>query len=230
MSYARISLLVCLCSVLCGAALAQESSQKQSSQKPAEGFADRNPRYRVQANDVIEIQFRYTPEFNFAATIQPDGFISSQITGDVHVAGLTLTEVSAAVAKGASGRLKDPEVGVALKDFVKPHFVVAGEVNHPGTFELRGNVGLIEAIAMSGGFVKDSAKRSQVILLRRVNSEIAEAKIYDLKKLMSPGQVHEDVMLRADDMLVVPRNAISKIEPFLHITSLGLYGMTMGLP
>ena len=83
---------------------------------------------------------------------------------------------------------------------------------------------------MSGGFVKDSAKRSQVILLRRVNSEIAEAKIYDLKKLMSPGQVHEDVMLRADDMLVVPRNAISKIEPFLHITSLGLYGMTMGLP
>jgi polysaccharide biosynthesis/export protein len=201
----------------------------QSAPVPA-GFASRDQRYQVQPNDVIEVVFRYTPEFNFTATIQPDGYISSEITGDLHVAGMTLTEVKSAIAKKASVRLKDPEVGVLLKDFVKPHFVVAGQVAHPGTFELRGQVGIIQAIAMSGGFVRESAKRSQVILVRRVNSDYAEVKVFNLKKLMKPGNIREDVLLQPDDMLVVPQNGISKIDPYLRISSLGAYMLGFGLP
>jgi polysaccharide export outer membrane protein len=197
----------------------------------AKGFANRNQRYTIQTNDVIDVQFRLTPEFNFSATIQPDGYISSQITGDVHVAGLNLTEASAAIAKSASTRLKDPEVGVVLKDFVKPHFVVAGQVAHPGTFELHGDVGLVQAIAMSGGFLKDSAKRSQVILVRRTGeSDMAEVKVFDLNKLMSKNNIREDITLKPNDMLVVPQNGISKLEPYMHLTSLGVYGLTYGLP
>jgi polysaccharide export outer membrane protein len=194
------------------------------------GFAERDPRYRVQPNDVIEIQFRLTPEFNFTATIQPDGFVSSQITGDLRVAGMTIPEISQAVAKKTSDRLNNPEVGVVLRDFVKPHFVVSGEVAKPGTYELRGNVGLIQAIAMSGGFVNTSAKRTQVILLRRVDSDYVKVNVFDLNKLTSPGKVREDVFLRPDDMLVVPRNALSKIEPYLRLSSLGIWGLTMGIP
>jgi len=42
--------------------------------------------------------------------------------------------------------------------------------------------------------------------------------------------VREDVTLRPDDMLVVPRNRITKIEPYIRITNLGMYGLAMGLP
>jgi polysaccharide export outer membrane protein len=195
------------------------------------GFANRDPRYTIQPNDVIDVQFRLTPEFNFNATIQPDGYISSQITGDVQVAGLNLSEASAAIAKSASARLKDPEVGVVLKDFVKPHFVVAGQVAHPGSYELRGDVGLVQAIAMSGGFLKDSAKKSQVILVRRTQqSDLAEVKLFDLKKLMTQKNIVEDITIKPNDMLVVPQNGISKIEPYLHLASLGMYGLAYGLP
>jgi hypothetical protein len=45
----------------------------------------------------------------------------------------------------------------------------------------------------------------------------------------TPG-IHENVSLKPDDMLVVPRNRITKIEPYLRIASLGMYGLTMGLP
>ncbi len=135
---------------------------------------------------------------------------------------MTIAEASKAIAAKAAVRLKDPEVTVVLKDFVKPHFVVAGEVNHPGTYDLRGDVGIIQAIAMSGGF-KDSAKRTQVILVRRANSEYAEVKLFDMNKRMSPDQIREDVTLRPDDMLVVRRNRI-------RFTSLGMYGLSMGLP
>jgi polysaccharide export outer membrane protein len=206
------------------AALAQDAHSK-----PPAGFAERDPRYRIQANDVLDIQFRYTPEFNFTATVQPDGFIASQIAGSVRVGGLTVDEACAAIAKPASARLKDPEVNIILKDFVKPHFVVAGEVNHPGTFDLHGEVSLVQAIAISGGF-KDSARRTQVILFRKANPEYAEVKVYDLRKIMSPGQIREDAVVKPGDMLVVPRNHISRMEPYLRLTSLGMWGLTMGIP
>ena len=198
-------------------------------QSPADGFANRDQRYRIQANDVVEVQFRYTPEFNFAATVQPDGYVSCQAAGDVSIAGLTIAEAAKTIASKASARLKDPEVTVLLKDFVKPHFVVAGEVNHPGAYDLRGDIGIIQAIAMSGGF-KDSAKRTQVILVRKANAEFAEVKVYDLNKRMSPREIREDITLRPDDMLVVPRNQITKIEPYIRFASLGMYGLAMGLP
>ena len=198
-------------------------------QNPPGGFANRDQRYRIQANDIVEVQFRYTPELNFTATVQPDGYVSCQAAGDVFIAGLTIAEASTAIAAKASVRLKDPEVTVLLKDFVKPHFVVAGEVNHPGTYDLRGDVGIIQAIAMSGGF-KDSAKRTQVILVRKANAEYAEVKVFDMNKRMSPQEIREDITLRPNDMLVVPRNRITKIEPYLRLSSLAFYGLAMGLP
>ena len=224
----RIAGGVCAGFLLAGLALPQTSSGLAAT--AGAGFAERDPRYRVQPNDVIDVQFRLTPEFNFSATIQPDGYISSEITGDVHVGGMTIAEISKAVAEKAGVRLKDPEVGVVLKDFVKPHFVVAGEVARPGSYELRGSIGLIQAIAMSGGFVNSSAKRTQVILVRKANAEYAEVKVFDLKKLMNPSGVREDVTLRPDDMLIVPRNTISRVEPYLRLSSLGLWGLSMGIP
>ena len=199
------------------------------AQDAPSSFASRDQRYRLQPNDVVEVQFRYTPEFNTTATIEPDGYITSSIAGQVHVGGMTLTEAAAAVTKQAGQRLKDPEVTVFLKDFVKPHFVVAGEVAHPGTFELRGDIGIIQAIAMSGGF-KDSARRTQVVLVRKFNSEMAEVKVLDVRKLMTPKNIREDVTLKPGDMLVVPRNNFSKLEPYIRISSLGAYGLAAGVP
>lgn len=219
---------LCVVAALVPCVRAQEQPPK-TQQKAPQGFAERDPRYRIQPNDVVDVQFRYTPEFNFTATVQPDGYISSQIAGSVRIGGLPLDEASAAIAKPASAKLKDPEVNIILKDFVKPHFVVAGEVNHPGTFDLHGEVGMVQAIAMSGGF-KDSAKRSQVILYRKANPEFAEVKVFDLKKLMSPGQIQEDLTMKPGDLLVVPRNRVSKMEPFIRIASLGMYGLAMGIP
>ncbi len=219
----RKFVLVAAAGLLAGVALAGDP--------PAPGFASRDPRYKIQPNDVVDIQFRLTPEFNFTATIQPDGYVSSQITGDVKIGGLNLTEASTAIAKGASARLKDPEVGVILKDFVKPHFVVAGEVAHPGTYDLRGDVGLVQAIAMSGGFVRESAKRSQVLLVRRTGeSDVAEVKLFNLKKLMTEKNIREDITLKPNDLLVVPQNSISKVEPYMHLAQLGVFGLAYGLP
>jgi polysaccharide biosynthesis/export protein len=192
-------------------------------QQPASGFAARDPRYILQPNDVIEVEYRYTPEYSQTATIEPDGFVTLPLLGDVKLAGLTLDQAHRAVLERASARLRDPEIVLLLKDFEKPHFVVTGQVNAPGRYELRGNVTVLEAIAMAGGFRDLSAKHSQVLLVHRVNDTLAETHVLDIKNLIKSRSFSEDQMVRPGDMVLVPQNDISKIERFVKWGNVGVY-------
>src|ERR1700747_2176326 len=73
----------------------QQSQQAQQSQQPYPGSAaaaarppaaspadptrpelhQRYPRYKIGANDVMDLTFRYTPEFNQEVMVQPDGYV-----------------------------------------------------------------------------------------------------------------------------------------------------------
>jgi polysaccharide biosynthesis/export protein len=212
-------------SLVCAAAALAQSEPRPSgsvsSDRPI--FAERDPRYRLQPTDVVEVHYRYTPEFDQTVVIQPDGFVNLQIIGDLKLQGLTLEQVKAAILEKASRRLKDPEITLVLKDFEKPYFVVGGEVGNPGKFEMRGQVTALQAIAMAGGFKTASAKHSQVILFRRVGPDLAKTEILNLKAAMSPTATEPLADLRPGDLLVVPQNRVSKIERFVKWANVGLY-------
>ncbi len=186
-------------------------------------FAGRDPRYRLQPTDVIEVQYRYTPEFNQTVSIQPDGFVSIQVVGDVKLQGLTLDEAKMLIVEKSKARLKDPEVTLTLKEFEKPYFVVGGEVANPGRFDLRGDTSAIEAIARAGGFKTNSAKHSQVILFRRVGPTLAKTEILNLKAVTQAPFTEPDAALRSGDVLIVPQNQVSKIERFVKWVNVGAY-------
>jgi polysaccharide export outer membrane protein len=186
-------------------------------------FATRNQRYLIQPSDVLEIHYRYSPEFDQTVTVQPDGFVSLQLVGDLKLQSLSIGQAKAAILERASTRLKDPEITVVLKEFEKPYFVVGGEVNTPGRFEMRGSLTALQAIAMAGGFKSASAKHSQVILYRRVGPDMAKAEILDLKAAMSPVSTEPLADLHPGDLLIVPQNRISKIERFVKWGSWGVF-------
>ncbi len=186
-------------------------------------FADRGARYLLQPSDVLEIHYRYSPEFDQTVTVQPDGFVSLQLVGDLKLRNLTVDQAKAEILEKASQRLKDPEITVVLKEFEKPYFIVGGEVNTPGRYEMRGSMTALEAISMAGGFKSASAKHSQVILYRRVGPDMAKAEILDLKAAMSPSSGEPLADLHSGDLLVVPQNRISKIERYVKWVSIGTY-------
>jgi polysaccharide export outer membrane protein len=193
------------------------------------GFSERDPRYRLQPTDVLEIHYRYTPEFDQTVTVQPDGFVTLQIVGDLKLQGLTLDQLKTAILEKAARRLNSPEVTIVLKDFEKPYFVVGGEVGAPGRFEMRGTITALQAIAMAGGFKSASAKHSQVILFRRAGPDLAETKILNLKAAMSTSAKEPLSDLRPGDMLIVPQNRVSKIERFVKWGNFGIYANPLGL-
>ena len=53
-------------------------------------FADREPKYRLQPSDVVEVEYTYTPEYNQTVSVQPDGFVTLKVIGGVHASGLTI--------------------------------------------------------------------------------------------------------------------------------------------
>src|SRR5581483_6206265 len=111
--------------------------------------------------------------------------------GVVEAQGLTVVEFEGAVQKAYQGYLHDPEAAVALKEFERPYFVVGGEVGKPGKYELRSETTVAEAVEIAGGLT-GQAKHSQIVLFRRVNDELVESRVLDLKKMLRRRALKED--------------------------------------
>jgi len=199
-----------------------EAAPDTASQPATPQLQQRNARYHLAAGDSFEVSFELSPEFNQTVVVQPDGYVTLKAVGDVTVVGQTIPELTQTLRTAYSKMLNDPLIVVVLKDFEKPYFVADGQVAHPGKYDMRGTVTLTEAVAIAGGFT-EAAKHSQVLLFRRVNVQWLSAKIFNIKDMEKRHDLHEDPTLRPGDMLIVPKNQLSKIKPFIPNSGLGAY-------
>ena len=212
----KIFVIALLCTSASLVAFAQTPTPAQRPRLIALGVDER---YVLHPGDVLGIAYRYTPEFNQTVSIQPDGYISLQMGGDLKVAGRNLEQVRNLILTRVRTRLESPELTVVLKEFQKPYVVVSGEVAQPGKFELRENLTAIQAVLLAGGF-KDSAKSSQILVFRKLNADTAEVRSLNFKTLKRTSDLENDLTLQPGDMILVPRNRISKIERYVRLASL----------
>jgi polysaccharide export outer membrane protein len=204
------------------ATVASASSVSAASVDAIPGLHERNPRYRLRRGDSFDLDLAFSPEFNQAVSVQPDGYASLKGVGSIFVEGQTVPELTAILKAAYAKILHDPVIAISLKDFEKPYFIASGQVQKPGKYDLRSDLTVTEAVAIAGGF-NDKAKHSQVVLFRPVPGGGYEAKLLNIKKLLATRNLSEDVQLQPGDMLYVPQSAYSKIRPFLPTSSMGAY-------
>lgn len=186
-------------------------------------FHPRNPRYHVESDDILELTFRYTPEFDQEVTVQPDGYIQLKgLSEDVHVQGETIPELIETLKRSYANVLHEPVISVVLRDFEKPYFIAGGQVGKPGKYDLRGQTTATQAVAIAGGF-SEYAKNTQVVLFRRYSSDTVETRILNLKPILKGTRAQEDLILEPGDMLFVPKTFMAKIDRFLPRSSVGSY-------
>ena len=180
----------------------------------------RGGRYLLRPGDVLQLSFPLTPDFNQIVTVQPDGFVTLRILGDLAVGGRSLAQVTDQLRTAYGKFLRNPMITIDLKETEKPFFVVGGEVRNAGKYDLRSDTTVIQAVSIAGGFM-ESAKHSQVLLIRRVSDNWAEVKVLNVKKMLRAKNVSEDLYLRPGDLVYVPKNALSKVKPFIPIPGVG---------
>lgn len=182
----------------------------------------RYPRYTIQREDVLLLSFPLSPELNQTVTVQPDGFVNLQAAGSLHVQGLTVPEMAAAVKQAYAGILHDPIINVDLQDFQKPFFTVSGQVGKPGQYELRSDITVSEAIAVAGG-LQPTAK-TQVFLFHKASDEWFQVEKLNLKDVLNGKKITEDAVIKPGDMVFVPENTITKFRRYVpYSVSAGSY-------
>lgn len=180
------------------------------------------PLYTLHVGDVIDLNYRLTPEFNQTVTVQPDGFVNLEVVGNVKVAGLTVDQAHDAIVKAASSQLNNPELAITLKQFQQPYVVVAGEVQRPGKIEINQSTTALQAVMLAGGFLP-SAEESQVVLFRRINQDTAEVHRLNLHNIKKDAQLERDSELEPGDMILVTRNKLEHLSRFMKAANLGVY-------
>jgi polysaccharide export outer membrane protein len=197
------------------ATLTAERATAQSAETSGHPVASqRNPRYRINRDDVLSISFALTPEFNQPKVmVQPDGYITLQGAGTLLVQNLTVPEAVEAVKKAYSKTLHDPIVDIDLIDFQKAYFVVLGQVGKPGQYDLRYDMTVTEAVAVAGGF--SATAKTRVFLYRRMATGWQEAKELKLNDILHGKNVTEDAEMHPGDMIFVPEKTITKIRKYI---------------
>jgi polysaccharide export outer membrane protein len=195
-------------------ASAEAKSVPAASANSGPALLARDPRYRLGKSDSVDLEFALSPEFNQVLAVEPDGYVTLKGVGPVFVEGQTVPELTQTVKSAYARILRDPIISITLKDFERPYFIAAGQVQKPGKYELRSALTVTEAVAIAGGF-NDRAKHSQVVLYHPLPTGGFDAKLLNIKKLLAKRNLSEDVQMQPGDMLYVPQSAYSKIRPFI---------------
>ena len=177
-------------------------------------WTDEEPPYRLYAGDELEVTVPSAPELSKTITVQPDGRISLPLIQPVMVADRTVAQAETSLSEAYASQLLRPEVNIAVKTSTPLKVFVGGEVDKSGVYDMPGAIDALQAVIMAGGF-KTSARRDQVVIIRRGPDGRAMMRTADLRKgVFDPGRT-EGVPLRRFDVIYVPRTSVSEAGLFV---------------
>ena len=165
-------------------------------------------RYIIQPGDTLSVKFFFNPELNEENLIvRPDGHISLQLVHEVKAADSTPLQLKQLLEKKYVGQLKNPEIAVIVRSVREPYRIyVDGEVKTPGEFEIVGSLSVLQAIARAGGLKRDTAKTSDVKVIRRDQDGQPFVIAVDLNRALNGGDLSQDIRLLPYDFIYVPRS------------------------
>jgi protein involved in polysaccharide export with SLBB domain len=168
-----------------------------------------NKAYRLASGDAISIHFFYNPELDVDTQLRPDGRISLALLGEVLVSNLTIAELTSQLETLYKDILRRTAVTIQVTNYANRKFFVGGEVERPGIFSLTGQQTVLGAVLEAGG-MKKSAKTSEVYLVRRTDSENAEALRISLEELPQQPSQASTFPVEPYDVVIVAESTVAR--------------------
>jgi polysaccharide biosynthesis/export protein len=161
--------------------------------------------YRVGPNDLIDVEVFDMENLKRTVRVNAAGAISLPLIGQVPVGGLNSQEVEERIAARYSEKyLQNPQVSVFIKEFTSERITIEGAVARPGIFPLTGQITLLRALAIAGGF-GPIANTSAVMLYRNNEKNVREVSVFDVENIRA-GKA-DDPVIKGDDLIVVQRDS-----------------------
>ena len=130
--------------------------------------------------------------------VDQEGYIMFPVIGKIKVSGLTTDELKIKLHEILDPQIKDMTLFVAVDNF---RISVLGEVNKPGSYNIKFNsCSFLEALALAGD-MKLTANRRKVVLLRMEEGQMKHY-YYDLTQ--SDLLDSEHLFLQQNDVIYVP--------------------------
>jgi polysaccharide biosynthesis/export protein len=167
---------------------------------PRTAAAAMSPDYKIVAGDKLNIQVYKDNQLSQALQVRPDGKITLPLIGDVRAEGRTATELRDSLVESLKEYNNNPVVTVIVTETVPPVFYVMGEVNAPGTLPLKGQITVVQALAMAGGF-KDFAKKKDIMIQRKAATGSTTVRFNYNDAIKGNGQ---PVYVQPGDTIIVP--------------------------
>jgi len=124
-----------------------------------------SPNTEVEPGDLVDVVIFDTPDLSGRFRVNVKGDVLLPLTGTLHVAGLTVEEITDAVIK----RYKDdqilvnPQVTVFVAEFTHRSVTITGEVRQPGVFPILAPRTLTDVLAMAGGLNESASKTVSIV-------------------------------------------------------------------
>jgi polysaccharide export outer membrane protein len=169
--------------------------------------------YKIDIGDVLSIIVTPAEEVSKEVTVAQDGTISIMYVGAIRVKGLTIQEVKELIEEKLKKYVTSPKVTVTLKSFGYRKVFLTGYVSHPGDYNYKEGMKLLELISLAGGFT-EKANTKEIRITR--SGQVTFVNAEELK------QKGEDFLLLPNDFIEVSR---IKGEIFVYgeVKSAGVY-------
>lgn len=158
--------------------------------------------YKIGIGDVLKINTWKEPDLSFdALQVRRDGKITFPLLDDLQAAGVTTVELKTTIEKKLADFVEAPAVTVTLVEAVSQKYYILGEVQSVGEYPLVKKLTIVQAFALAKGFTEWAAKDDIILYRKEGNTEkIIKIDYDDIVK----GKLGKDVVLVADDIIIVP--------------------------
>jgi polysaccharide biosynthesis/export protein len=153
--------------------LAAPMARAQSSQAPNGAEPRRESRaadpaadYRLTPGDKLRVEVYKDAQLSQSLQVRPDGKVTLPLLGDIVAADLTPIQLRDRIATSLKEFITNPVVTVIVVEASPVMVYVMGEVTQPGSIPMRGQMTVLQALAMAGGF-REFANPKDIRILRK---------------------------------------------------------------
>lgn len=169
--------------------------------------------YRIEAGDVLEIAVWQVEDLQKDVVVRPDGKVSFPLIGDVDAAGYTIDELSRSITEKLKTYIKSPQVSIIVNSFGGKKLIVLGEVGSTGIIRFTEPIRIMEALALSGGYL-ESAGLQNVLIIRGDLKGPTDVIVVNVKEILK-GNLLENIYVEKGDIIFLPRSFVGNVAYFI---------------